>query len=79
MLSSFRAFAKSPLAGILIAILVISFGLFGVRDVFKGHSTSEVVVAGTRTISPQDFKSPKGSGATIWPARYNGNDGRKPL
>ena len=57
MLSSFRAFAKSPLAGILIAILVISFGLFGVRDVFKGHLNNEVVVAGKRTIGPQDFKT----------------------
>ena len=56
MLSSFRAFAKSPFAGILIAILVVSFGLFGVRDVFKGHVSNEVIVAGKRTVGPQDFK-----------------------
>ena len=56
MLSSFRTFAKSPFAAALIAVLVISFGIFGVSDVFKGQLTNEVVVAGKRTIGPQDFK-----------------------
>ena len=56
MLSSFRAFAKSPFAGILIALLVVSFGVFGVRDVFKGHQSNVVIEAGKRTIGPQDFK-----------------------
>ncbi|OXE35575.1 MAG: hypothetical protein CGW95_12975 [Phenylobacterium zucineum] len=57
MLSSIRAFAKSPIAGVLIALLVVSFGVLGVRDVFKGHPTNVVVEVGKRTIGPQDFKT----------------------
>jgi peptidyl-prolyl cis-trans isomerase D len=56
MLSSFRTFAKSPFAAVLIALLVISFGIFGISDVFKGQLTNVVVSAGKRSIDPQDFK-----------------------
>ena len=57
MLSGFRAFAKSPAAAILIGVLVVAFALFGIRDVFKGKVAGDnVITAGTRTVSPVDFK-----------------------
>lgn len=56
MLSSFRAFAKSPFAAILIGILVVSFGLFGVRDALKAQLATDVIVAGKRKVGPQEFK-----------------------
>ena len=57
MLSTIRAFAKSWVAAILIGLLIVSFGVFGIRDVFKGHVTNVVVSAGARSVSPQEFKA----------------------
>ncbi len=57
MLSSIRAFAKSPAAAILIGLLVVSFAVFGISDVFKGSAAGDsVLTAGSRKISPADFK-----------------------
>jgi peptidyl-prolyl cis-trans isomerase D len=57
MLASIRAFAKSPAAAVLIGLLVVSFAVFGIRDVFKGRIAGDAVVkAGSRTLSPADFK-----------------------
>lgn len=56
MLAGFRTFAKSPLAVILFGLLIVSFAVFGISDVFKGPRISGVVAAGSRSISPQDFK-----------------------
>jgi peptidyl-prolyl cis-trans isomerase D len=56
MLANIRAFAKSGFATVLIGLLIVSFGVWGVRDVFKGQVTNQVIVAGKRTLGPQDFK-----------------------
>ena len=57
MLASIRAFAKSPAAAVLIGLLVVSFAVFGIRDVFKGRIAGDAVItAGSRTLSPADFK-----------------------
>jgi len=57
MLANIRAFAKSPAAAVLIGLLVVSFAVFGIRDVFKGRIAGDAVItAGSRTISPADFK-----------------------
>ena len=57
MLANIRAFAKSPAAAVLIGLLVVSFAVFGIRDVFKGRIAGDAVVtAGSRTLSPVDFK-----------------------
>lgn len=57
MLSQFRALAKSPVAKVLIALLVASFGLWGIRDVFRGITTGDSVVqAGKRTVSAARFR-----------------------
>lgn len=56
MLSAIRAFAKSPWAAGLIVLLIASFAVFGIRDVFKGKISDAVVTAGSRKIGPADFK-----------------------
>jgi peptidyl-prolyl cis-trans isomerase D len=57
MLASIRAFAKSPAAAVLIGLLVVSFAVFGIRDVFKGQAAGDAVVkVGSRSLSPADFK-----------------------
>ena len=53
MLASIRAFAKSPAAAVLIGLLVVSFAVFGIRDVFKGQAAGDAVVkVGSRSLSP---------------------------
>lgn len=56
MLAGFRSFAKSPFAVLLFGLLIVSFAIFGISDVFKGPRGSGVISAGSRTMSPQDFK-----------------------
>ncbi len=56
MLAQIRAFAKSPFSAVLIGLLIVSFGVWGVRDVFKGRISNDVIEAGPRHVSPADFK-----------------------
>lgn len=56
MFAAIRAFAKSWVAAVLIGLLVVSFAVFGLSDVFKGKLTDAVVTAGSRQISSTDFK-----------------------
>lgn len=44
MLSDFRAFAQSPLALVIIVLLVLGFALYGVGGIFTGSGTAVVVV-----------------------------------
>lgn len=56
MLAAFRVFAKSWVAAVLIGLLIVAFAVFGIRDVF-GHSVSNsVIVAGSRKITPAEFR-----------------------
>ncbi len=56
MLSAIRAFAKSWVAAVLIGLLIVSFAVFGVSDMFKAKVSSGVITAGSRTVTPADFK-----------------------
>ena len=57
MLAQIRSFAKSPAAKILLGLLVASFAVFGIRDVFHGQMAPDAIVqAGKRTVSPAEFK-----------------------
>jgi peptidyl-prolyl cis-trans isomerase D len=56
MLTAFRAFAKSPWAAGLIVLLIASFAVFGIRDVFKAKVQNAVITAGDRSVSAGDFK-----------------------
>lgn len=56
MLAAIRTFAKSWVAAVLMGLLIVSFALWGIRDVFRGHISDAVITAGSRTISSVDFK-----------------------
>ncbi|WP_374659357.1 SurA N-terminal domain-containing protein [Phenylobacterium sp.] len=56
MLSATRQFAKSWVAAVLIGLLVVSFAIFGVNDVFKGNFSNDVVKAGSRHVSGAAFR-----------------------
>jgi peptidyl-prolyl cis-trans isomerase D len=56
MLTAFRAFAKSWVAAVLIGLLIVAFAVFGIRDVFGHNVSSAVVEAGSRKVTPADFR-----------------------
>jgi len=56
MLAATRKFAKSWVAAVLIGLLIISFAIFGINDVFKGNFSNDVITAGSRGVSAADFK-----------------------
>ncbi|MDB5458003.1 MAG: rotamase [Caulobacter sp.] len=57
MLAGFRTFAKSPFAVVLFGLLIVSFAVFGISDVFKGPTGDWVVSAGSRSMSSAAFKA----------------------
>lgn len=56
MLTATRKFAKSWVAAVIIGLLVVSFAIFGINDVFKANFSNDVVTAGPRHVSATDFK-----------------------
>jgi peptidyl-prolyl cis-trans isomerase D len=57
MLETLRNGAKTWVAKILLGLLVVGFGLFGVNDAFnfQGLSTKNLASVGSRSINGQDF------------------------
>lgn len=56
MLSAIRSFAKSWVAAVLIGLLIVSFAIFGINDVFRGTVGDQVIKAGSRVITSVDFR-----------------------
>ena len=56
MLSAFRAFAKSWVAALMIGLLIVAFAVFGVSDVFGKRLSNAVIEAGSRKVSPIEFR-----------------------
>ena len=56
MMSLFRRFAKSWVAGVLMVLLIVSFAIWGISDAFHRRISNAVVKAGSRQISPAEFK-----------------------
>lgn len=56
MISIFRSFAKSWVAALLIGLLVISFAVFGLNDVFQAGLSNAVVKAGPRSVEAAEFR-----------------------
>ena len=56
MLSAIRSFAKSWVAAILIGLLIVSFAVFGINDVFRGNVGDQVIKAGSRVITSLEFR-----------------------
>jgi peptidyl-prolyl cis-trans isomerase D len=58
MLASIRAFAKSWVALVLLGLLIVSFAIFGMTDVFAPRGGGNwVVKAGDRQVSGPEFRS----------------------
>ncbi|ESQ82935.1 hypothetical protein AEAC466_15635 [Asticcacaulis sp. AC466] len=57
MISLFREFTKSWIFKGLMVLLVASFAIFGLRDVFSKTGGDNVITAGKRQLSAQEFKS----------------------
>jgi len=57
MLAGFRSFAKSPFAVVLFGLLIVSFAVFGISDVFRNPTGKWVIAAGSRSMTPEDFKA----------------------
>lgn len=56
MLNLLRAFAKTWIAKILLAILVVSFGAFGIENVITQLGSNTVARVGDTDITAQDFQ-----------------------
>ena len=57
MLTAFRTFAKSWVAAVLIGLLVVSFAVFGIQDVFRNQvAGNSVISVGKRQVSPTEFR-----------------------
>ncbi|MDR3470893.1 MAG: SurA N-terminal domain-containing protein [Devosia sp.] len=56
MLELMRAFAKTWIAKILITVLVVSFGAFGINNVITNLGSNTVARVGDQDITAQDFQ-----------------------
>lgn len=56
MLTSLRKHTKGFLAFILFALLILSFAVWGIGDIFRGHSDSYVVRVGDRKVGVAEFR-----------------------
>ena len=56
MLAAVRKFAKSWVAAVLIGLLIVSFAIFGINDVFSGRVGDQVIKAGSREINSVQFR-----------------------
>src|SRR5690606_12165238 len=55
MLAATRRFAKSWAAALIIGLLIISFAVFGINDVFNFSFSNAVIKAGDREVSQAQF------------------------
>ena len=56
MLTAFRKFARSWVSGIIIGLLVISFGIWGVNDIFTGGSPDAVAKVAGKSITQDEYR-----------------------
>ena len=56
MLNAFRKFARSWVSGIIIGLLVISFGIWGVNDIFTRGSPDAVAKVAGESITQEEYK-----------------------
>ena len=56
MLNNIRNFAKTKYAGVLVAILIVPFVLWGMGGVFSGGNKNNIAKINNENISTQDFQ-----------------------
>jgi peptidyl-prolyl cis-trans isomerase D len=57
MLTLFRKFARSWVSAIIIGLLVISFGVFGLTDTFSGVAADSVAKVARKGISKAEYRA----------------------
>ena len=55
MISSFRNFAKTKFAGLLVFIMIIPFVFWGMGSMFSSGNTNNIAKINNTNISTQDF------------------------
>ena len=55
MMESMRNAAKSWVAKLLIGLLAVSFGVWGIADVFRGYRSGALANVGSQEITPAEF------------------------
>ncbi|CAN5234899.1 SurA N-terminal domain-containing protein [soil metagenome] len=56
MLDSLKKYTSGWIAQLLLLLLVLSFAVWGVADIFTGYGTNAVAKVGSREISAQEFQ-----------------------
>ena len=56
MLAFFRRFSNSWVMKGFFSLLIVSFSIWGIKDVFHPKITTSVIDAGSHSIEPADFK-----------------------
>jgi peptidyl-prolyl cis-trans isomerase D len=57
MMESMRNAAKGWVAKVLIGLLAVSFGVWGIADVFRGSNTGALATVGEQEIAPEQFNT----------------------
>jgi len=52
MLAQMRSFARSPVAYLLLLVLIVAFAIWGIQDVFSGVGAQDLAKVGDRSIRP---------------------------
>ncbi len=55
MLQQMRAFSKSWIASVFLGVLALSFGVWGIADIFRGGTDTSLATVGNTTIDSQSF------------------------
>ncbi len=56
MLQQMRKFASSWVASIFLGVLALSFGVWGIADIFKGTTDTSVATVGNVKIGQDEFQ-----------------------
>ena len=57
MMESMRNAAKGWVAKVLIGLLAVSFGVWGIADVFRGSNADSLATVGEQQIAPEQFSN----------------------
>jgi peptidyl-prolyl cis-trans isomerase D len=57
MMESMRNAAKGWVAKVLIGLLAVSFGVWGIADVFRGSATGALATVGEQEVTPEQFNT----------------------
>lgn len=56
MLQKMRGFAKSWVSSIFLGMLALAFAMWGIGDIFQGHTSTDVATVGSRAVTLEEFQ-----------------------